>query len=196
MRPQTGGRPPPRDAGGDPPIERLPDQLDGYHSTGDSNIIGVDPGVTGALALVSRAGVLIDVADMPVLRDGAAGRAAVNAPLLAELLARWHARGVACEYVGPRPQEGAVGAFSFGRCRGVVEGVAAALDLPIAFLTPPTWKRIVSIPPGKTGAKDAARSEAIRRWPNMAGHFARKRDDGRAEAALIALAAILRDRRR
>jgi hypothetical protein len=28
MRPQSGGRPPPRNAGGDLPIERLPDRLD------------------------------------------------------------------------------------------------------------------------------------------------------------------------
>jgi hypothetical protein len=39
----------------------------------------------------------------------------------------------------------------------------AALGIPIAFLTPPTWKRLVGIQPGHDGAKDAARSEAIRR---------------------------------
>jgi hypothetical protein len=41
-------------------------------------------------------------------------------------------------------------------------------------------------------AKDAARSEAIRRWPSKAGLFARKMDDGRAEAALIAVAGLAR----
>jgi hypothetical protein len=41
-------------------------------------------------------------------------------------------------------------------------------------------------------SKDAARSEAIRRWPNHAGLFARVKDDGRAEAALIAVAGLLR----
>jgi hypothetical protein len=62
----------------------------------------------------------------------------------------------------------------------------------VAFLTPPVWKRSVGIPPGKDGAKDAARSEAIRRWPNKAEVFARVKDDGRAEAALIAVAGLLR----
>jgi hypothetical protein len=38
--------------------------------------------------------------------------------------------------------------------------------------------------------KDAARSEVIRRWPDKAELFARVKDDGRAEAALIALAGI------
>ena len=85
------------------------------------HVIGIDPGIAGALALVSRSSELIEVADMPVLRDGSAGRASVNAPLLAELLARWHAREVICEFVAARPGEGPTGAFSFGRCRGTLE---------------------------------------------------------------------------
>jgi len=156
-------------------------------------VIGVDPGVHGALALITCTGDLVAVADMPILRDGAADRASVNAPLLADLLAKWHAREVFVEFVSARPNEGAVGAFSFGRSRGVVEGVAAVLGLPIRFLTPPAWKRLVQIAPGKADAKDAARAEAIRRWPDKAALFARVRDDGRAEAALIAAAGLARE---
>ena len=63
-------------------------------------------------------------------------------------------------------------------------------------MTPPSWKRLVGIPPGRDGAKDAARSEAARRWPDKAGLFARVKDDGRAEAALIAVAALMREARR
>ena len=51
----------------------------------------------------------------------------------------------------------------------------------------------MGIPPGREGAKDAARAEAIRRWPNNAALFARVKDDGRAEAALIAVAGIKRE---
>jgi excisionase family DNA binding protein len=85
-------------------------------------VIGIDPGIGGALALVSRTGELIKVADMPVLRDGSAGRASVNAHLLVELLARWHAGEVICEFVTTRPGEGPTGAFSFGRCRKLERG--------------------------------------------------------------------------
>jgi crossover junction endodeoxyribonuclease RuvC len=60
-------------------------------------------------------------------------------------------------------------------------------------LTPPSWKRLVGLPPGRDGAKDAARAEAIRRWPEKAGLFARVKDDGRAEAALIAVAGMKRE---
>ena len=80
----------------------------------------------------------------------------------------------------------------FGRSKGVIEGVCAAAGLPVSFITSPVWKRAVGIPPGKDGAKDAARSEAIRRWPEKAGLFARVKDDGRAESALIAVAGMLK----
>lgn len=39
-------------------------------------------------------------------------------------------------------------------------------------------------------SKDAARSEAIRRWPDHAALFARVKDDGRAESALIGIAGM------
>jgi crossover junction endodeoxyribonuclease RuvC len=93
-------------------------------------IVGVDIGTAGALALLTPDGDLVEVADMPVLRDGPKGRPTVNAPLLAALVYRWHAKQAFVEYVGARPGEGAVGAFAFGRSRGVVEGVLAACGVP------------------------------------------------------------------
>jgi crossover junction endodeoxyribonuclease RuvC len=160
-----------------------------------TNVIGVDIGARGALALLSSTGELLDVADMPILRDGPANRPNVNAPLLANIVRRWQASQAFVEYVGARPKEGPTGAFAFGRSKGVIEGVCAAIELPVAFLTPPVWKRATGIPPGKDGAKDAARSEVIRRWPHKAELFARVKDDGRAEAVLIGLAGLLRERK-
>ena len=154
--------------------------------------LGVDIGTKGAIALIDECGALIAVEDMPILRDGPKGRPAVNAPLLAALVYRSHVTHAIIEYVGARPGEGAVGAFAFGRSRGVVEGVLAACGVPASHIAPAAWKRAVGIPPGKDGAKDAARSEAIRRWPNHAAAFARVKDDGRAEAALIAVAGMMR----
>ena len=158
-------------------------------------VIGIDPGLGGALALLTAEGVLLDVADMPVLADGAAGRKAINAPLFAATVRSWGAGLAYVELVGPRPGEGAVGAFGFGRSRGIIEGTLGALAVPLEMVAPAWWKRRVGIPPGKDGAKDAARSAAIRRWPALAEKFARKKDDGRAEAALIGLAGMLREAR-
>lgn len=75
------------------------------------------------------------------------GRAAVNPPLLAALVYRAYAGHAFVEFVGARPGEGPVGAFAFGRCRGVVEGVLGAVGVPATQLTPAAWKRAVGIPP-------------------------------------------------
>jgi crossover junction endodeoxyribonuclease RuvC len=158
-------------------------------------IIGVDIGNQGAIATLDEGGELIEVHDMPTLGDGPKGRPAVNAPLLAVIIAGAGATQAYVEFVSARATDGPVQAFAFWRCKGVLEGVLAARGVPMAFLTPAQWKRLIGIAPGKAGAKDAARSEAVRRWPAKAALFARVKDDGRAEAALIAVAGLLRERR-
>lgn len=155
-----------------------------------NTILGIDIGVRGALALLSERGELVDVWDMPCLHDGPKNRATINAPLLAELVYKTHASRAFIERVGPRPGEGAVGAFQFGDCKGVIRGVLAAAAISAQFIQPAQWKRVVGIPPGKD-MKDFARAEAIRRWPGQAGRFALKKDDGKAEACLIAIAGLL-----
>lgn len=157
-------------------------------------ILGIDPGAHGAIAVLDPAGELIAVHDMPSLPE-ANGRTATNAPLLAGILARSHARIAFCEFVGARPTDAKVAAFSFGRARGVIEGCAGALGLPIVFLTPPTWKRLADISPGAEN-KDLARTRAIARWPAHAELFKRKCDVDRAEAALIGWVGLQREARR
>jgi crossover junction endodeoxyribonuclease RuvC len=74
-------------------------------------------------------------------------------------------------------------------------GCPGARAVPISFITPAHWKRLVGIPRGKEAAKDAAKSEVISRWPDKAAMCARVKDDGRAESALIAIAGLLREAR-
>ena len=64
----------------------------------------------------------------------------------------------------------------------VIQGVLAAAGIPATFITPSAWKRAVGL---TLKLKDAARSEAIRCWPNHAALFGRVKDDGRAESALV-----------
>jgi crossover junction endodeoxyribonuclease RuvC len=155
-------------------------------------ILGIDTGVTGGIAVLSASGELIEVHQMPCLADGHAGRRAVNGPLLASIVFASHATRAFVEHVSARPGEGAVGAFAFGRSRGVIEGVLAAASVRCQFLTPACWKRAVGLPPGRD--KDASRAAAIQRWPARAELFSRKKDDGIAEAALIAIAGLVRER--
>jgi crossover junction endodeoxyribonuclease RuvC len=72
--------------------------------------------------------------------------------------------------------------FSFGFSAGLVDGVLAGLGIPTTYVTPQSWKRAA----GLTSDKSAVRLRAAQLFPDMAKHFARVKDDGRAEAALIA----------
>ena len=59
-----------------------------------------------------------------------------------------------------------------------------ALGLPLSFVSPVKWKKDL----GLWGRdKDRSRQLAAETWPARAGWFARRGDDGIAEAALIAL---------
>ena len=127
-------------------------------------ILGIDPGVHGAIAVLNDRGDLLEVRDRPS-KPESNGRTATSAPL--RVLARAHARVAFCEFVGARPSDAKVAAFAFGRARGVIEGCAGALGLPIVFLTPPTWKRLADIPAGAEN-KDLARTRAIAHWPARA----------------------------
>jgi crossover junction endodeoxyribonuclease RuvC len=157
----------------------------------DAVVVGIDPGGHGAISGHDESGGLLWVVDMPSTQE-ANGRTATNAPLLGGILARTHARVAFCEFVGARPTDAKVAAFSFGRARGVIEGVCGALSIPIVFIAPSVWKRLAAIPPG-TENKDLSRTRAIAKWPAHADLFARKKDVDKAEACLIGWAGLQRE---
>jgi hypothetical protein len=74
-----------------------------------ARVLGIDIGSQGAIALLTPSGDLLEVVDMPVLRDGPKGRPNVNAALLAEIVVKMQAAMAFVEFVGARPGEGAVG---------------------------------------------------------------------------------------
>ena len=65
-------------------------------------ILGIDPGNSGALALLSVDGRLVDLVDMPCVADGVKGRQTVNPALLAAIIRRWSPSTAFCEYVGAK----------------------------------------------------------------------------------------------
>jgi len=87
------------------------------------------------------------------------------------------------EWPGVMPHDGKAQCRSMGMTLGILTAVLAARRIPTQRVAPGTWKRAM----GLTADKDEARVRAIRQWPDMADSFRRKKDDGRAEAALLAL---------
>lgn len=93
---------------------------------------------------------------------------------------------VAIEHVHAMPKQGVTSMFRFGHAFGAVLGVVAALGLPVAEIRPQVWRRAAGL---RTGP-DAGRLLAPTIFPTQAHLFARQKDQGRADAALIALAQI------
>ena len=147
-----------------------------------SAILGIDPGLNGALALYDPVSASLEVVDMPTLQ---LKKRVIDEYAVARLIDNWSGRirEVWLEQVGVRPGEGAVGAFSFGRGYGLVRGVCCASFLPIIDVTPQTWKAAFKV----RGDKDESRVRASALMPRHAGLWPLKKHDGRAEAALIAL---------
>lgn len=140
-------------------------------------VIGIDPGIAGAIAALDAAtGHLLWVEDMPALDK------VVNAAALADLLRGEVIRLAAVEAVHAMPRQGVSSSFNFGRSLGVVIGVLGTLQAPITHPTPAAWKKAA----GVTADKASSRRRATDLWPSHATAFKRVKDDGRAEAALIA----------
>lgn len=150
-------------------------------------VIGVDVGLSGALAALGSGG-LVGVADMPVMARGAgAGRVKrqVDPAALAELLTGWADGGrdevlVVVERVASMPGQGVASMLSLGDSLGCVRGIIAAKRYPLAWVTAREWKARYRL-----GAdKELSRARAIELYPGA--DLAWKKDHGRAEAILIA----------
>lgn len=142
------------------------------------SICGIDPGIGGAIALVNGSGVVCH--DMPVVEIR--GRRHVCPAGVRKLLAELRPDIVVLEHVQGVQGAGATSAFSFGRSFGLVEGVIAGLQLRLVLVRPQTWTAALRV----SRDKGSHRAAASRLWPLHADQFARVRDDGRADAALMA----------
>lgn len=154
-------------------------------------ILGVDPGLNGAVALVDHdTAQCLRVWDMPALESSDGRGRQVNAYMLADIvneaidLADGHRNLFAhVEKVGAMPGQGVSSMFKFGHSAGVVAGVLGGLYIRAQLIRPTAWKRHH----GLTGRdKDAARYLAINLFPEMLSELKRKKDVDRAEAILLA----------
>ena len=146
-------------------------------------IIGIDVGLNGAIAMM-RGETLTGVVDMPTVtltRNGKAKRQ-ISIPELIEILDMFKPEEAYIERVFAMSGQGVTSVFSFGRSLGAIEGVIAARSIKATLITPQTWQKAM----GVTGGKDGARARAMELFPHNVDYFKRKKDDGRADAALIA----------
>ena len=150
-----------------------------------SYVIGIDIGISGAISVFDwNTRSLLEVIDMPTLEvdSGKTKKRHINAVSLANYLEGFTDTHVVIEKVGAMPGQGVTSMFNFGRSAGIIEGVVAALEMPHTYVTPAAWTKAV----GRAAGKDASRMRAMELFPAQADLFKRAKDDGRADAALIA----------
>ena len=167
-------------------------------------VVGVDPGATGAIAFLSPDGQLLAVEDMPVdtVQVGRYSRSRVSFHWLLGLLSGAAGAQAFIELPQFRPMNkrdpktgevksssmGAMGAGAFGISYGLAAGALMAAGCSLVEVNPGVWNRAI----GLHGGKDDSRRMAANLFPAQAALFARKKDDGRADATLIGWYGILR----
>jgi len=152
-------------------------------------VVGIDPGVTGALAVlrqVDGAWTVMAVYDLPVKQErtssGKVRRHIDPVALYALLGGLGPIDQVVVERLNAPPGISGVAAFSLGATAATIGTVLALLCLGVKMVSPSTWKRAMDVPK----CKESARQFATERF-GTSEYWRRKMDHNRAEAALLAL---------
>lgn len=153
-----------------------------------SYFLGIDPGASGALAFYDPLTNNLSIFDMPtysIKGSGKTKKTVIDLHRLAGIVQNLakETTMAAVEEVGAMPGQGVTSMFSFGYAAGVVQMAVVGSDIPMHMVRPNVWKKAMGI----TKDKDGARRQASRLLPKHASKWERVKDDGRAEAALLAL---------
>ena len=149
-------------------------------------IIGIDPGLSGAIAVMHNKKV-INMYDMPVMAEGKKNKRQLNSSQLVNIIKENINEDeeaiVVVEQVNAMPGQGVTSMFNFGQTFGAIKGVCAALKLPIFFVRPSKWKKHFEL---INSSKDASRTKVIEMYPTLSSQLAKKRDVNKSDAVLIA----------
>jgi len=147
-------------------------------------ILAIDPGASGALAFFNPEAGTLEIIDTPVVevKRGQKLKKEISPQMLSAIIRSRKPQIAILELVSARPGQGVSSMFQFGRGVGMYEGALAALEIPVTYITPLGWQKAVNARSGK----DGNRQRAAEIYPAYAHLFSRKKDDGRADAALMA----------
>ena len=149
-------------------------------------IIGVDPGLTGAIAILDGNKV-INLFEMPVMAEGKKNKRQLNSAqlvsIIKENIKNKEETAVIVEQVNAMPGQGVTSMFNFGQTFGAIKGVCAALELPIFFVRPSKWKKHFEL---INSSKDSSRTKVIEMYPSLSNQLSKKKDVNKSDAILIA----------
>jgi crossover junction endodeoxyribonuclease RuvC len=149
-------------------------------------IIGIDPGVSGAICILTD-GKITEIYEMPTMIDGKKNKKQVNGAEVTNIINKELINekdiNVVIEHVSAMPGQGVTSMFNFGQSFGVLKGICAALKLPVHFIRPVKWKKHFNL---INTEKDASRTKVIEVFPYISSKISKKKDANKADAILIA----------
>ena len=149
-------------------------------------IIGIDPGLNGAIAVLENNKVL-NIFDVPVMPEGKKNKRQINSAQLVKMLEEIiknldkNEVTVVVENVSAMPGQGVTSMFNFGQTFGAIKGICAALSLPIFFVRPAKWKKHFDL---INSSKDSSRTKAIELYPTISDKLSKKKDVNKSDAIL------------
>ncbi|TVM31194.1 hypothetical protein [Oceanidesulfovibrio marinus] len=144
--------------------------------------IGIDPGKSGAIALLAEDAAQVQVLDYPGTPD-------IAASIVRDWCAGFRVLLCALERVQAFPKQGASSTFVFGTNYGIWQGILATLGVPHVMPTPREWQKGLVRKTDGTDPKGRTLAVARRLFPPAqfpAVDISRKKHDGRADALLLA----------
>ncbi|KAK9124821.1 hypothetical protein Scep_013667 [Stephania cephalantha] len=182
------------------PLPLMTRQLE-EHNTTSELVIGIDPDVSGALALLktthhhnssssSSSSFSAQVFDTPHLQVlvGKRVRKRLDAKSMVQLLRTLDAPPGTSAFIEqsiPFPQDGKQGWWCGGFGYGLWIGILVASGFTVVPVPSSIWKSHFDLC-GSRSLKDESRNAACSLFPSMASQLTRKKDHGRADALLIA----------
>ena len=151
-------------------------------------IIGIDPGISGAICFFQD-GQISEIVEMPVMADGKKNKRQINGPQIYNEISKRINKVpkkdiiVVIEQVSAMPGQGVTSMFNFGQSFGILKGICSAMQLPIYFVRPAKWKKYFNL---INSEKDASRTRAIEIFPYFSSNLSKKKDSNKADAILIA----------
>ena len=146
-----------------------------------TTFIGIDPGLSGGIAILDTETNDVQLYDMPVLTDGKKRHIDIQAVLRILRSVDNKSTFVGIENVNAMPGQGVTSMFTMGFGLGLLHACVSSCNYPFTRVQPQTWKKDYSL---LKKDKQASIMKAKELFPEA--DITLKRHDGRAEALLIA----------
>ncbi len=151
-------------------------------------IIGIDPGISGAICFFEN-GEVKEVIEMPTMAEGKKNKRQINGSQTYNEISQ-RIKNIAkkdifvvIEQVSAMPGQGVTSMFNFGQSFGVLKGICSAMQLSTFFIRPAKWKKYFNLIKSE---KDASRTKVIEIFPYISSNLSKKKDSNKADAILIA----------